>query len=156
MIQGEYRIIRNDHEKAQAVAALVDVRPDKDNPVAIKFEPYKKKRSDLQNRYLWGWIYDQIARQLDEAGIVIHCDDGTEHPYTKDVLHEIFKQKFLAIGTLEAKGRSLPLYESTTGLNKKQFSEFTESVRGFVWQFWGITVADPNAGYWQTIAKEIR
>lgn len=154
-MQGEYRIIRSDHEKALALSALANIRPDKDNPVAIKVEPYKKKRSTLQNSFLWGWVYAEIERRLADAGIVIHCDDGAEHPYTKDVLHEIFKQKFLAIGCLEAKGRSLPLFKSTTELNKVQFSEYCEQVRQFVCQFWHIAVPDPVDQYWQSIAREI-
>jgi len=155
VINGEFWVIRTDDQKAAAVSHLACLQPSNDSPVAVKVEPYKKKRSNLQNAFLWGWIYAQIESQLADAGIVINCDDGTEHPYTKDVLHEIFKQKFLAIGCIEAKGRSLPLFKSTTELNKAQFSEFVERVRQFVYQFWGITVHDPVDRYWQQIAREL-
>lgn len=154
-MQGEYWVIRTDDQKAAAVSHLACLQPDESAPVAIKVEPYKKKRSDLQNRFLWGWVYEQIRSQLEAAGIVINCDDGTEHPYTKEVLHEIFKTKFLAIGSIEAKGRSLTLYKSTTELNTAQFSEFVEQVRRFVWQFWSIQVQEPVSGYYKTLTEEI-
>lgn len=152
---GEYWIIRTDDQKAHAMGHLACINPSADAPVVIKVEPYKKKRSDLQNRFIWGWVYSEIERQLQDAGIVIHCDDGTEHPYTKEILHEIMKQKFLAVGSIEAKGRSLILHKSTTDLNTAQFSEFVEQVRQFVFQFWNITVADPVSGYYKTLAEEI-
>lgn len=155
-MQGEFWVIRTDEQKAAALGHLACIRPDPSAPVAIKVEPYKRRRSDLQNRFLWGWIYAELERQLADAGIVIHCDDGTGHPYTKDVLHEIFKTKFLAIGSIEAKGRSLTLYKSTTQLNTQEFSEFVENVRRFAYQFWGITVHDPVDKYYRTILEEIR
>lgn len=154
-VSGEFWVIRNDSQKAAAISHLACLQPDESSPVAIKVEPYKRKRSSLQNAFLWGWIYAEIVRHLADAGIVLNCDDG-EHPYTADILHEIFKQKFLAIGCLEAKGRSLTLYKSTTDLNTAQFSEFVENVRGFVYQFWNITVADPVSGHYQTLAEELR
>jgi hypothetical protein len=149
-------IARRNEDLQKAVDVMCDSDYSDDSPLSIEIKPYKRNRSVLANAFLWGWVYDQIATKLGDAGLVIHCDDGTEHPYTAEILHEIFKQKFLAIGSIEAKGRSLTLYKSTTKLTKPEFSEFIEDVRGFVYQFWEITVQDPREGYWETILQELK
>ena len=119
-MSGEFWVVRTDYQKNNAIKALADIVPNQETPMAVKVEEYKPKRSELQNRFLWGWIYKHLADSLESAGIVIHCDDGTEHPYTKDVLHEIFKIKYLGKASFEAKGKSLTLYYSSTELGKKQ------------------------------------
>ncbi|MEX2964593.1 recombination protein NinB [Microbulbifer sp. TYP-18] len=155
MIEGEFWILRTQAQKTNALARLQALQPDADKPIAVKVGPLKENRTSLQNKFLWGWVYKEISRQLDEAGIVIPCDDGTEHPYTKELLHEIFKQKFLAIGSIEAKGKSITVYRSTTKLTKKEFSEYLEDVRRFVFDFWRITVLDPHQGQYKTIWGEL-
>ncbi|MEW5248898.1 recombination protein NinB [Microbulbifer sp. 2201CG32-9] len=155
MIEGEFWVVRTPVQKANALDHLNRLKPDSEKPMAVRVEPFRATRSTLQNRFLWGWVYAEIARQLDEAGIVIPCDDGREHPYTKELLHEIFKQKFLAIGSIEAKGKSITLYGSTTKLTKKKFSEYLEDVRRFVFDFWHITVTDPYAGEYKAIWGEL-
>ncbi|WP_299940898.1 recombination protein NinB [uncultured Microbulbifer sp.] len=154
-MEGEFWVVRTPTQKACVLDSLNRLKPSADKPMAVKVGPFKATRSTLQNRFLWGWVYSEISRQLDEAGIVIPCDDGTEHPYTKDVLHEVFKQKFLAIGSIEAKGKSIILYGSTAKLTKKKFSEYLENVRRFAFDFWGITVVDPYVGQYKAIWGEL-
>lgn len=123
-----------------------------DKPVTVEIKQ-GVNRTKLQNSFLWGWIYARLEAALAEAGIVIPCDDGTEHPYTKDVLHEIFKRKFLILGVIESKGRSLELYRSTTELTTAEFCDFVRSVRQFAWQFWEIQIPAPVGRFrsdWQS------
>lgn len=157
VIEGEFWVIRTDQQKVAAISHLACVQPDESAPLAIKVEPYKLKRSDLQNRFLNGWIYKNLAQQLEEAGIVINCDDGTEIPYTRDVLHDwVFGKKFRVKREYEIKGRTFYEFESTATMNTARFSEYVEQVRGFAYQYWGIAIPDPVSGYYRTLAEEIR
>lgn len=146
--------IRDEFQRRSLLKRLQDVPLDKPLTVQIK---QGLNRTALQNSFLWGWIYTQLAEKLADAGIVIPCDDGTEHPYTKDVLHEIFKRKFLVIGVVESKGRSLELYRSSTELSTAEFCDFVRDVRQFAWQFWGIQIPEPVGRYrndWESWLRE--
>lgn len=157
MQSGEFWILTENAQKQHLVQHIMGL--DLSKPKAVKIEDKLPTRTQLQNRYLWGWIYSNIDGQLEAAGIVIQCDDGREVPYTKDILHEIFKRKFLVIGVLEAKGKSLELYRSTTELSTVEFCDYVRKVEQFVWQFWQITVpqaAGQNLKQWQQWAEEAR
>jgi hypothetical protein len=118
-------------------------RVDLSAPLKIVITDKKAKRSELQNRYLFGWVYMQLAALLENAGIVIHTDTG-EVPWTKDLLHEVMKTKFLMIGEVKSKsGRTIPIYISTTKLCKEKFSEFVQNVKNLAYQFWGIDIPEP-------------
>jgi len=154
-MQGDHWILNDDSNRQALMNHIRSL--DLSKPKAVKIEDKLPTRTQLQNRFLWGWVYASIESQLEAGGIVIHCDDGREVPYTKEILHEIFKRKFLVIGVLEAKGKSMELYQSTTKLNTKGFFEFCENVEKFVQQFWGITIPPPigqQLKQWQEWAEE--
>lgn len=111
-------------------------------------------RTDQANRYLWGWLYRQIEKALEDAGIVIPADDGTEYPYTKDILHEIFKEMFLCKATIKRAGKERKLCWSTTELAKKSkeyengderpsFSWYVQQIQQFCSQYWKVEVPEP-------------
>ena len=80
---------------------------------------------------------------LAKAGIVIHTETG-EIPWTKELLHEVMKNKFLLIGEVKSKsGRTIPIYQSTASLCKEKFSEFVQNVKNLAYQFWGIDIPEP-------------
>ena len=68
--------------------------------------------------------------QLELGGIVINTETG-EVPYTKEILHEIFKRKYLVKQVIETKKKSIEIYSSTTDLSTKEFVEFCENVKKF-------------------------
>jgi hypothetical protein len=156
-MQGEHWILNDDSNRQALMNHLRSL--DLSKPKAVKIEDKLPTRTQLQNRYLWGWIYASIESQQEAGGIVIQCDDGREVPYTKEILHEIFKRKFLVIGVIEAKGKSLELYRSTTELKTIEFCEFVRKVEQFVYQFWKITIPQPvgqQLKQWQEWAEEAR
>jgi hypothetical protein len=156
-MQGDHWILNDDSNRQALMNHLRSL--DLSKPKAVKIEDKLPTRTQLQNRYLWGWIYASIESQQEAGGIVIHCDDGREVPYTKEILHEIFKRKFLVIGVLEAKGKSLELYRSTTELKTIEFCEFVRKVEQFAYQFWKITIPQPvgqQLKQWQEWAEEAR
>jgi len=114
-------------------------------PLKVVITNQKAKRTELQNRYLFGWVYMQLSALLANAGIVIHTETG-EIPWTKDLLHEVMKTKFLMISEVKSKsGKTIPVYQSTTKLSKQAFSEFVQNVKNLAYQFWGIDIPEPPA-----------
>ena len=156
-MQGEFWILHDDSNRQALMNHLRSL--DLKKPKAVKIEDKLPTRTQLQNRYLWGWIYSSIESQLEAAGIVIQCDDGREVPYSKDILHEIFKRKFLILGVIESRGKSLELYRSTTELSTIEFCDYVRKVEQFAYQFWQITVppaVGQNLKYWSQWAEEAR
>jgi len=109
-------------------------------------------RTSLQNRYLWGWIYNkQICQKLSDAGVTLN-----DMPWTKDLLHAVFKEKFLVEGEIEFNGQILKVYESTASMGRKRFTEYVdEQIKPFVWGLWEISIDPPNEGYWREVFREI-
>lgn len=156
-ISGEFWIVRTKDNLDNALKAVDSIKPSSEQPMAVKIQPFKLKRTDLQNRYMWGWVYKQISRTLEDRGIVIRCEDDREIPYTADVLHEIFKSKFLIKEVVETTGgRTLTLYKSTTDLNTTQFSQYITEIKAFVYQFWKFAVPEPQDGVYKQYAKELK
>lgn len=152
---GVFWIIRNEDNLKNAMEALSRVEPDEKKPWAMKVGPHKLKRTDLQNRYLWGWIYKYIEAKLADGGISIKCADDREVPYTRDILHEIFKGKFLILEVIETKKSSLTIYKSTKDLKTDEFSAYCTAIKSFVWSFWKIQVPEPRDGVYSKYAKEL-
>ena len=152
---GVFWIIRSEDNLKNAIDALSRVDVNDKKPWAMKVGPYKAKRTDLQNRYLWGWVYKQIEDKLADGGISIKCEDAREVPYTKDILHEIFKGKFLILEVIETRKSSLTLYKSTKDLETDEFSAYCTAIKSFVWSFWKIQVPEPCDGVYSQYAKEL-
>lgn len=114
-------------------------------PLKVVITDQKAKRTELQNRYLFGWVYMQLSSLLANAGVVIHTETG-EIPWTKDLLHEVMKTKFLMIGAVESRGgNTIPIYKSSTKLSRAEFSEFVQNIKNLAYQFWGIDIPEPPA-----------
>lgn len=112
-------------------------------------QPVSDKRSVLQNNYLWGWLYKNIAEQLGDAGIVIPLDDGREYPYDTEILHEMFRESFLCKAELTRNGKTRKLYWSTTDLKKHSsddptqapaFGWYVNQIKQFAFQQWEIHI----------------
>ena len=81
----------------------------------ITVEPWKRKRSDAQNRFLWGVAYPMILEQGGE----------TLGGWTRDDLHEYFLGECFGWEVLEGFGRKRmrPLKRSSA-LTKEEFTEY--------------------------------
>jgi hypothetical protein len=92
--------------------------------------PYKKHRSDQQNRYLWGVIYPTITKTL--------------HGWTADDVHEYMLGEWSGWETLEGLGRKrLRPIRRSSKLSTSEFAEFV----GFIQQRMaehGVYIPDPN------------
>lgn len=109
-------------------------------------------RSDLQNRFLNGWIYKQCCRKLNDAG---HSVKGM--PWTRDTFHAAMQNCFLVKQEFELNGEQVKVYESTATMSKKRFTEYiNDEIRPFMWDAFGIRVEDPDEGYWLEVMREIQ
>lgn len=98
----------------KAVATMV-AAVDTTKSWCITVEPWKRKRSDAQNRFLWGVAYPMILEQGGE----------TLGGWTRDDLHEYFLGECFGWEVLEGFGRKRmrPLKRSS-GLTKDEFTEY--------------------------------
>lgn len=87
--------------------------------------PFKPTRSNLQNRYLWGWIYKPIA---DYSG------------NTSEEVHSIMKMQYLRAKTSSWKAEYI---RSTTSLTTAEFTQYIENIRGWMLSF-GIVLPTPE------------
>jgi len=93
---------------------------------------HKPRRSDAQNRYLWGAVYPTILKA------------GSLEGWTADDIHEYLLGEHFGWETVEGLGRKMvrPIRRSSK-LNKQEFSDFV----GFIQQRMaehGIYIPDPN------------
>ena len=80
---------------------------------------HSETRSEEQNRLLWAGAYGPIAQVLsEESGKVI----------TKEMVHEVSKDRFCPRIIVEFQGKSKSYPKSTTRLNKQEFSDYLEQV----------------------------
>lgn len=82
----------------------------------ITVSPFKKGRSNPQNRLYWAWVR------------IISRECG----YSDDDMHEILKSRFLGMQVIEykTKGKTeqLVVPKSTAKLSKSEFTEYLEKV----------------------------
>jgi hypothetical protein len=98
----------------RAVATMV-AAIDRNKAWCITVEPWKRKRTDAQNRFLWGVAYPMILEQGGE----------TLGGWTRDDLHDYFLGECFGWEVLEGFGRKRmrPLKRSST-LTKQEFTDY--------------------------------
>lgn len=83
------------------------------------------KRSNSQNRYLWGVLYKAIA---DESG------------HSSEEVHEFMKARFLPRQFIVINGEEMQAHKSTTQLTVPEFAQFVDQVSAFAATELGITL----------------
>jgi hypothetical protein len=113
-------------------SVLTTLSPDK----AWKLEigPHKVKRSDNQNRYLWGVVYGAVCEKLEG--------------WHKDDVHEYCLGEFGGWETVEGFGkkRLRPLKRSHS-MNKQEFSDYVEFIKVRMAEH-GIVIPDADGDVW--------
>ena len=119
----------------KAVATMV-VAIDTKKSWCITVEPWKRKRSDAQNRFLWGVVYPMILEQGGE----------TLGGWTRDDIHEFMLGECFGWEVLEGLGRKRmrPLKRSSA-LNKEEFTEYLTFIDTKCAEF-GIVIPQPYEG----------
>lgn len=94
-----------------------------DGQYLVKIES-KKKRTNPQNSYLWGCVY--------ELALVGFRDLGYSEIKTTSDVHEVFKHLFLKRDVVSPDGELITtITRSTTELTTIEFNQYLESI----WQF---------------------
>lgn len=98
----------------KAVAVMV-AAIDTSKTWCISVEPWKRKRTDAQNRFLWGVAYPMILEQGGE----------TLGGWTRDDLHEYFLGECFGWEVLEGFGRKrMRPQKRSSALTKTEFTEY--------------------------------
>lgn len=82
--------------------------------VSLYVSSRRPKRSEAQNRYLWGVYYPLIAEETGERDL--------------DRLHNLFKGKFLTTAIVMVLGEKVRITKSTASLSKNDFSEYIMAI----------------------------
>ena len=106
--------------------------------LALRLDDRKAKRSNAQNSYLWGVVYQLISETTG---------------YTVNEVHEWGKRKFLPKKDIIIGSVLVQSTKSTTELNKNEMTEYIESLRSFAVNFLDCTIPTPeDGGYSRTEA----
>lgn len=129
-------------------------------PVVVFVDDSKTER---QRGYQWGWLYKQAVLAMSEAGIAIPMDGGATYPYDSQILHEVLKKNIAKPLLIESgkirdirtdKGKEIPQKISTEDMEKALFSEYVKRCKGFIYEFWGIVIPEPEDEYYRSIERE--
>jgi hypothetical protein len=99
----------------------------------VEVGEFRKRRSDEQNRYMWGYVYPHIIASLpDMAG------------WTPEDLHEFFLGEHFGWQRLHGFGRTRmkPIRRSSK-LTTTEFSDYVAHIQQFMAER-GVYVDDPN------------
>jgi hypothetical protein len=93
------------------------------------------RRSNQQNRYLFGVVYLECRQAFFDLG----------YRKTVDQVHGFFKRLFLPENIVDKNGTIIGEWEgSTTELNKDEFSEYIERIREWAAENLGIDIPDAD------------
>ena len=126
--------------------------------VEVIIRKYKKVRSDLQNRYLHGWIFrNQMMKKLNDAGMT--TEDGSE--YDVEILKIIFKQPYFADQIEEPRYFTIDGVEHRHEFHPSELptDKFTKYCELICWASsvqWEVVVEEPVSGQWLAIYEELK
>jgi hypothetical protein len=108
-------------------------------PLKITVEPQKDKRTNKQNRAMWGTIYDQLIDGIaKEVGY-----DRHERAEAKELIHEGLCAKYQGYETCKVTGQQVRKFR-TSKANKQEFSDYVEWVARFAAQEYGVVIVLPG------------
>ena len=100
----------------------------------LELKEHKPKRTDMQNRYLWGGIYPAI----------LHVGGEQLRGWTSNDLHEYFLGECFGWETIEGFGRKrLKPLRRSTAMNKQEFSDYVDFIKARMADH-GIFVPEPG------------
>lgn len=89
----------------------------------------KSKRSDAQNRYLWGVVYKII------------CDYNGD---TDEDIHEYCLEKFAPRRFMELGSDRIKVVKRSSKMDKLEFSDYVESIKQWAAETFSLYIPDPN------------
>lgn len=103
--------------------------------IEINLKKARSKRSDQQNKYMWGVVIPYLQDGFKNIG----------YQLSKDEVHQFIKSKFNLIEIVNEKtGEAVAVPLSTTELTKTEFGEYLEKIFQFSAEFLGVVIPSPN------------
>jgi hypothetical protein len=103
---------------------------DPDSGYDLKITPRRRRRSDQQNKYLWGVVYAEILKHLDG--------------WDAEDVHEYFLGEHFGWETLEGMGRKrLRPVRRSSRLNKQEFADYIAFIQRKMAER-GVFIQDPE------------
>lgn len=106
-----------------------DLRNYEGKEAYIIIKPFRKNRSDNQNRYYWGVVIKILS---DEIG------------FEPEEMHEVLKQKFLTQETLRIGKEDFIVVKPTHNMNTTEFEEYLSHIRTWASVEMGISIPLPH------------
>lgn len=151
------RLLTDKRQAKGILLSLVDHLDDlfpegQQSQYSLEIEDAEEKRTLLQNRYLYGWVYKQLAMAL--------CDAGVKHPsgdtYSPGLVRLEMMVKFRVDGEHVEDGVAYPLYKSTKDMGKREFSGFIENMNRYYIEKHQVGIPDHRGDtYYANMAREI-
>lgn len=150
------RLVHSAPQGARILKALANELPNLfsggESKYVLEFSDAEERRTKLQNSFLYGWVYPQLAKALTEAGI--------KHPsgetYCPTLVRLELMIKFRQCGSIVQDGREYPDYKSTAKMGKKEFSAFIDAANHYYIERDGVGLPDHRTSeYYSNMADEI-
>jgi hypothetical protein len=128
-------------EIAEAVAERFDIG----DRVEVTLKPYKATRSQRANRYLWGVVYELMAKDQEMTAEEIH-DAMVERFLPNEHKRIAFFNRLTGeCLEVETDGRR------SSKLTGELFFDFVERVREFARDFLNVQTPEPDKDYWRKV-----
>lgn len=151
-----FRLV-NEAVRGNALAAVRAAEIGGDSVLVVRIETEEKKRTQRQNRYLWGVVYKTI---VDNDPGFFGNEETTETLRAaglsmQDAVHEYCKRVFLpgetlwlSVGETGDFGEDFFVRKSTRKLSRREFNEYVEDIRRWAADSLQVFIPDPAAcGY---------
>ncbi len=106
----------------------------------ITVEKVEDRRTNQQNRYMWGVVYPMILKALIDAG----WDNVTNTDDVHNLCLGLFARKNMVN---RVTGEVVEVNASTRHMTKSQLTSYTDTVRSFAAEYLGIEIPDPIRTY---------
>lgn len=107
--------------------------------VVLTLEPWTEKRTNAQNRGMWGCVYDSLIAGLVTAGSY----EPSERARMKELIHEGLCAHYQGYETCPVTKQQVRKFR-TSKATKKEFSDYIEFVARYAAQEFGVVVALPG------------
>ena len=149
----QFRLV-NEQVRGNAIRALRAAAINGDAILVVRIEPEEKKRTQRQNKYLWGVVYkylvdndpgyfvnEETERLLRGRGIAV-----------TEIVHEFCKAQFLPPVDLGI-GGGMRITKSTAKLNRQEFNDYVENIRRWAAESLQVFIPDPYAAGYEDIGR---
>ena len=128
-----------DEVRANAIRKITQL--DRDRSWRVVVQPFRRRRSNSQNRLMWAWL------NIVADAVADHC--GNDNPAE---IHAFFKARFLPGTAIDVAGH-WETYHTTTNLEPGEFSKYLDKI--YRWCLDELGLILPSPGEWQEAGGDL-